>query len=70
MLAAQGSLRVMDAFDHTYHRLSALGACDAVFGCEHARVKREWITSDRPADIEAFIRRRANAVPDEETVPK
>ena len=56
----------MDAFDRTYQRLSELGACDAVFGREHARVWREWVDAGRPADIEAFIRARANVGPDTE----
>jgi len=56
----------MDAFDREYHRLSELGACDAVFGGEHARVKREWNVADQPKDIEAFIRQRANIGPDDE----
>jgi hypothetical protein len=55
-----------DAFDREYHRLSELGACDAVFGCEHGRVKREWNAAGQPKDIEAFIRWRANIGPYEE----
>ena len=62
---AQTADRVMDAFDREYDRLSEIGACDAVFGCEHARVKREWIATGQPEDMETFIRRRANSVPDE-----
>ena len=54
----------MDTFDREYHRLSNLGACDAVFGVEHTRVKSEWTAAGKPEDIEAFIRRRANSGPD------
>ena len=52
-----------DAFNREYRRLSNVGACDVVFGCEHTRVKREWIASGQPDDIEAFIRRHANVGP-------
>lgn len=32
-------------------------------GAEYGRVLAEWRAAGRPADVEAFIRRRANAGP-------
>jgi hypothetical protein len=51
------------AFDAIYARLAAIGACDGLYGREYQRVYAEWVQSERPSDTEAFIRRRANAIP-------
>lgn len=45
-----------------YALLAEKGLCDAPWGAEHFRVAREYDKAGRPADIEAFIRARANVV--------
>jgi hypothetical protein len=50
-----------DPFWRTYERLSQEGACDSPGGAEYERVREEWLAAEQPADVEAFIRSRANA---------
>jgi hypothetical protein len=52
-------------FDAAWDRLSILGKCDDRGGQEYQRVKEEWLASQRPADIWAFILDRANIGPDD-----
>ena len=55
-------------FNEVWSRLSDQGVCDGDEGAEHRRVKSEWVRSGKPADIEAFIRRRANVGPDDDEI--
>lgn len=50
-------------FYAAYGRLSRRGLCDSPGGAECSRVLREWTAAGRPADVESFIRRRANILP-------
>lgn len=55
-----------DEFYDAYDRLSEEGKCDSPGGMEYTRVRDEWVRAGRPADIESFIIRRANAMLGEE----
>lgn len=47
-------------FNVAYGKLARVGACDSLGGMESERVRAEWEASGRPADVESFIRIRAN----------
>lgn len=51
-------------FRVTYEVLSTTGACDSPGGGEYQRVREEWVAADRPEDVAAFIRDRANWTPE------
>ncbi len=53
----------MSEFETAYEELSQVGACDSPGGAEYRRVKHEWVEAGRPADVQRFIRVRANWVP-------
>lgn len=58
-------LAIANEFDREWKRLAELGACDSFDGAEYMRVRAEHAQSP-DEDIEAFIRRRANAGPNDE----
>lgn len=51
-------------FDDVWNELAEDGLCDTLGGPEYLRVRSEWISAGEPEDIEVFIFRRANIVPD------
>lgn len=54
-------------FDDVWKALSEEGACDAIGGAEYERVRAAWNRAG--GDIESFIRREANVVPDDAAEP-
>lgn len=62
VVTAAGDVIAVREFHSAYERLSAEGKCDSPGGAEYQRVLHEWI-EDQPDDMEEFIVRRANAVP-------
>ena len=54
-------------FWNAYEALSKEGRCDSPGGMEYKRVFKEWTDQGRPANIEHFIKIRANMLSDGST---
>lgn len=54
----------MAAFRRAYQVLARCGKCDSWGGAESKRVLSEWLEAGKPFDVEAFITKRANKMPE------